>query len=89
MTAFTVRRAAVACVGVCVALGLLLAPTSGATASGIMVCVPTGQGERVLTLINGACPKSYTLAELSEEGLTGPTGSTGPAGGPIRAPWSW
>src|SRR5438876_11450886 len=80
MGAFKAQRGLGVCVAVCVAMSLLLLTASGAMASGVKVCVPPSQGERVITPIKGACPDHYTLSELGAEGPAGEEAKQGPTG---------
>jgi hypothetical protein len=67
-------------VGACLAMALALVPASGATASGVKLCIPKLEGTPTITPIKGQCPPGFTLTELGKEGPTGPTGATGPTG---------
>jgi Collagen triple helix repeat (20 copies) len=69
-----------ACVATCLVMGLVLATASGASASGLTVCVPGLEGWDVISPLRGLCPFGYTSGELGKEGKQGPTGPTGATG---------
>jgi Phage Tail Collar Domain/Collagen triple helix repeat (20 copies) len=78
MTGFKALR--VAGVAACVTMGPLLLMAGGASASGVNLCLPAKEGKGVVTPVEGACPKGFTLTELGAQGSTGATGATGQTG---------
>lgn len=87
MRTFKAPRGVGVCVGACVAMGLLLLITSGATAaSTLSLCVPKGENQAIRTVSKKGCQRKYTLVTLNIEGKegkrgpAGPTGATGPTG---------
>jgi hypothetical protein len=69
-----------ACAAACTVIALLLAPASGAAASGVTVCVPVLDGWELVTPFHGICQFGYTAVELGKEGKQGPAGPTGATG---------
>jgi hypothetical protein len=57
-------------VAACLAVSLLTITASGATASGVKLCVPAAEGLPTITPIRGRCPRHYTLTELGAQGPT-------------------
>ena len=61
-------------VAACGAMSLLAVVAGEATASGVKLCVPVGEGLPAITPIRGVCPKGITLTELGTQGPPGRLG---------------